>query len=251
MGTLLRVPAMRVFHVVSVCYLTIIVFVQCGCTGSNSAEPYSATLTTTYHDTKYVVSGTVSTDANKQITEVYDVSTGSRAAYSYRTSNMFIFTNHSTVKPNRGHVFRATISDGSPLFSVWNGVESATADVIVTTDNSKADPIYSLAVTPQEPAATVNINQVTNLAYWLWQYNTNHPFSDYLGNVFLFLMDKFPTYSLPPQNAVRDNPSPELLRLLGDISITISDKNSRFTLTRKATGEIVCTGLFATFPVCQ
>jgi hypothetical protein len=244
---------MRFIHVLSIFCLTFIALLQPGCSGSDFPGPNSSTVKTTYFDKKQVVSGTVYGDASKKIVEVSDVPTRSSPAYFYSSSNRFVFVNYSSEKPNKGHEFRATLSDGSSLFSVWTGTESAVADVTVTEDRASSDIKYSLAVSPEEPAATVNINPVTNLAYWLWQFDNNKilPFSDYLDKVFPFLMSQFPGYNLLPQNAVTDNPSPELLHLLDDISIKVSDDKSGFTLIRKATGQAVCTGLFATFPVCQ
>jgi hypothetical protein len=237
---------MRQFHFHSICCLVFIMLLQAGCTGA----PDDSTVKITRHETnKQVVSGTVSGNAS-QLLELSDVTTGSKPAYFYNSINKFVFVNYSSEKPNNGHEISATLSDGSRMFSFWKGTETAVADVIVTEDTSFSGTTYSLSVSPQEPVATVNINPVSNLAYWLWKHNIDHPFSDQLDNVFLFLTSKFPEYNLPVQNAVRDNPSPELLHLLDDISITVSDNNSRFTLTRKATAQTVCTGSITTFPAC-
>ncbi len=239
---------MRFIHFLSICFLAFIVLLLTGCTGA----PDTSTMKIAHHYTnKQVVSGTVYGNASR-IVEVSDVTTGLKPAFFYDSINKFAFVNYSSEKPDKGHEFSATLSDGSHLFSFWNGTESAIADVIVTEDISFSGTTYSLAVSPQEPAATVNINPVTDLAYRLWQYDIKiHPYSDYLDKVFQFLTSKFPDRNLPIQDAVKDNPGPELLHLLDDISITVSDNNSRFTLTRKATGQTICTGLFPTFPVCQ
>jgi hypothetical protein len=242
---------MRFIHVFSICCFTFIVLLQPGCSGSDFPGPNSGKIKTTYFDKRQVISGTVYGDASKEIVEVSDVTT--RATPTYFYSNKFVFVDYPSEKPNNGHEFRAERSDGSSLFSVWNGTESAVADVTVTEDKSSSDIKYSLSVSPEEPAATVNINPVTNLAYWLWKSNINNPvnnsFSYYLGNIFLFLMSQFPLYNLPTQNTVTDKPSPELLHLLDDVSITVSDDKSGFTLTRKATGQTVYTGLFTNFPL--
>jgi hypothetical protein len=245
---------MRFIHAFSICSLTFIVLLQLGCSGSDFTWPNSSTLKTTYLGNKQVVSGTVYGDASKNIVEIFAVPTASttvaKLLYSY--SNKFVFVNYSSEKPNTGHEFGATFSDGSSFFSVWNGTESPVADVTVTEDRSSTDIKYSLSVSPEEPAATVNINPVTNLAYWLWQHNKKiHPFSDYLDNVFLFLTSRFPAYALPLQNTVTDKPSPELLHLLNDIAITVLDNKNGFELTIKATGQSVCKGSFTTFPACE
>ena len=239
---------MRFIHFPSIYCLAFIALLLTGCTEA----PDTSTMKIAHHNSsKQVVSGTVYGNASK-IVEVSAVTKGLKPAYFYDSINKFAFVNYSSEKPNNGHEFSAALSDGSRLFSVWNGTESAAADVIFTEDITSSGTTYSLAVSPQEPAATVNINPVTNLAYWLWQYDVRiHPYSDYLDKVFQFLTSKFPDRNLPIQDAVKDNPGPELLHLLDDISITVSDNNSRVTLTRKATGQTICTGLFPTFPVCQ
>jgi hypothetical protein len=267
-ATVVWIILMRFIHLLSISCLTFIVLLQPGCSGSDFPGPNSSTVKITYFDKKHVVSGTVYGDGSKRIAAVFpDVETGPmypKEINSYSSGNRFAFEGYSSEKPNKGHVFSVKLSDESLLYSVWNGTETAVADIAVTEDRASSDIKYSLSVGPEEPAATFYINPVTNLAFWLWQSNilnpVNNSFSYYLGNVFQFLMSQFPLYNLPIQNAVTDNPSPELLHLLDDYSITVSDpikvsgNNSlftRFTLTRKATGQIVCTGLFTTFPACQ
>jgi len=241
---------MRFIHALSICCLTFIVLLQPGCSGSDFPGPNTSSIKTLYFGKKQVVSGTVRGNASKEIVEVSsDLPMCPVESFFYSSSNKFVLVGCSLEKPNIG--FSATLSDGSSLFSVWNGTASAVADVTVSEDISSSSAKYSLAVSPEDPAATININPVTNLAYWLWKSNIKHPFDDYLGNVFLFLVSQFPAYNLPTQNAVTDNPSPELLHLLDDISIMVSDDKSGFTLTRKATGQTVCTGSFVTFPACQ
>jgi hypothetical protein len=250
---------MRFIHVLSICCLTFIVLLQPGCSGSDFPGPNSSTVKITDFDKKHVVSGTVYGDGSKRIVKVSsDLKTGPieiypKEIYSYSSSNRFAFANYSSEKPNKGNVFSVELSNGSLLHSVWNGTETAVADIAVTEDRSSSDIKYSLSVGPEEPAATFYINPVTNLAYWLWRFNINNPvnnsFSYYLGNVFQFLMSQFPLYNFPIQNAVTDNPSPELLHLLDDISIKVSDDQSGFTLTRKATGQTVYSGLFTNFPL--
>ena len=238
---------MGFIHFLSIYCLAFIALLQTGCTEA----PDTSTMKIAHHDTnKKVVSGTVYGHSSK-IIEVSDVATGLKPAFFYDSINKFAFVNYSSEKPNKGHEFSATLSDGSSMFSFWNGAETAVADVIVTENIKSSGTTFSLEVSPPEPAATVNINPVTNLAYWLWKSNISHPFSDSLDNVFLFLTNRFPEYNLPAQSAVKDNPGAELLHLLDDISITVSDDRSRFTLTRNATVQTVCTGLIKTFPACQ
>jgi len=227
-----------------ICFIVLLT-VLAGCSESITTD--DATTTTKFLGTKQVVSGTVYGYAGKSLS---DVSSGSSPSYLMRATGQFAFVNFSTAKPNNGHVFVATFSDDSQLRAFWAGRESAFADIAVTVDRVEADSSTSLAVSPYDPAATVNINPVTNLAYWLWQSNIQSPYSDHLGNVFLFLSGLFPDYGLRQQNAVKDIPSPELLRLLGAVSITVSADGTRFSLIDRASGQTICSGGLATFPVC-
>jgi len=225
--------------------LIILLAVLAGCSESITTD--DATTTTKFLGTKQVVSGTVYGYADKSLT---DVSSGSSPSYLMRATGQFAFVNFSTAKPNNGYVFVATFSDNSQLRAFWAGRESAFADIAVTVDRVEADSSTSLAVSPYDPAATVNINPVTNLAYWLWQNNIQSPYSDHLGNVFLFLSGRFPAYGLGQQNAANDLSSPGLLQLLADINITVAGNGTQFSLSRRVDGQILCTGTFATFPDC-
>jgi len=225
--------------------LIIIHSILAGC--SDSVTTDEATTTTTLLGRKQVVSGAVYGYAPNRLVSVSSVSA---PKYLFNSTGQFAFENFSTAKPNTGYVFVATLSDNSNMYAYWQGRESAFADIAVTVDRTNTDNSASLTVSPFDPAATVNINPVTNLAYSLWQNDLQSPYSDHLGNVFLFLSARFPDYGLRQQNAVKDIPSPELLHLLSDVSITVSTSGTQFSLFSRIYGQTICTGNIATFPVC-
>lgn len=241
---------MRLTDFSSRCLLTLVLVFLAACTGSDPSGKDAYTKSITYLGQQHVISGMVYGCQPRNLANV-SAPSGTWPTYISLSSGQFAYVNYVSETHGTADEFFAALSDGTLLFSVWSGSQTLSADITVT-EHRTADTIsHFLSVSPQETVATVNISPVTNLAYWLWKFDNQHPFSDYRGSVFLFLKDQFPDYNLPAQNTVSDSPTPELLHLLDDVSISVANNHTGFTLSRKATGSLICTGAFATFPICQ
>ncbi|NVN98159.1 MAG: hypothetical protein HXX17_02470 [Geobacteraceae bacterium] len=159
----------------------------------------------------------------------------------------YAIADYKTYPPPNEHIFTASFSDNTRLYSVWSGIPTASADIETIFDQLGISSPSSLTVAPDIFNARANINPLTDLAYWYWLHeNKQSPYYYYQTGVFLFFRQM---YSLPEQDIVHDYPSPELKQLLDKIEIKTSA--SGFALIERASGITICQSTFALFPVCQ
>lgn len=226
----------------------IIIALTIGCSGESTSEYKN---TTTFNSKNQVVAGLVYGYGHRTIYSVTAISGQNTLspANMAPASGQFAITGYPSGYSAEGDLFYADFTDGTRLYSVWNGTPTPTADVTETYNQLNAPKPVHVTVSPDNFDARANINPITDLAYWYWQYdNKKHPYSDYLTSVFLFFRNY---YSIPEQNAVHDYPSLKLSRLFNEIQIELLNNPPGFVLIDKSTDKEICTATFINFPICN
>lgn len=230
-----------------ICLPFLLVFVV-NCSGETTSD-YNRTIT--FQSKNQVVQGLVYGYGGKSITGVTGSTASPPLEYTALHSGQFAIINYPLAGADKDTVFYASFNDNSRLHSVWSGVPTPAAHVTVVFENDDPYAVVPAHVTvsPDKFEARANINPLTDLAYWYWQYdNRKSPYSYYLTSVFWFFNGM---YFIPEQNLVHDYPSPQLTQLLDSIQIKIAPGATGFSLISNATGKTVCEATFAQFPICN
>ncbi len=166
---------------------------------------------------------------------------------AHADNGKFFFTNLAA--SSKGKPLVAKLTNGEKLYSFWYGVSISHADIAITDYKDWEGKTYVDIGITQSNLSTVNINQLTNLAYRVFKRTSSQDFASALDAVNQFLQSNFQSYSLSPQNFVQEPLSDNHLKLLNDYSFTAY--TSSFRVYRKDTNTVLCAGELRTFPACQ